>query len=190
MDSPFESDVKNCIQVIKNDGVILYPTDTIWGIGCDAHNEKAIQKIFEIKKRDTKKSFVLLMTDAKQLSKYIANPPLDLEGMLAQFTNPTTIIYPDAINLPNSLVAMDGTVAVRITKDPFCRSLIKRMRSPLVSTSANLSGEASAANFKFIKTAIKEQVDYVVQWRQEDEEIAEASTILKLEPDGNWIKIR
>lgn len=190
MESPFEIDVKNCINTLQNGGVILYPTDTIWGLGCDVRNENAIQKIFEIKKREPQKSFVLLMTDAKQLAKYIANPPLELEAILEKFTTPTTIIYPDAINLSNSLLAKDGSVAVRITQDPFCRSLIKRLKSPIVSTSANLSGEPGAGNFRLIGEIIKNQVDYIVKWRQDDEQIAEPSSILKLNTDGSFAKIR
>lgn len=190
MESPFETDVKNCVQTLRQDGVILYPTDTIWGLGCDVQNETAIQKIFEIKKRDVNKSFIVLMTDGRQLAKHIANPPFNLEAILEKFNNPTTIIYQNAIHLPQSLLAKDGSVAVRITKDPFCRSLIKRLRSPIVSTSANLSGQPSAGTFSMITDSVKTQVDYIVQWRQDDEKIAEPSSILKLEADGSFTKIR
>ncbi|MBK7690487.1 MAG: threonylcarbamoyl-AMP synthase [Bacteroidetes bacterium] len=190
MDSPFEKDVKNCVLTLQQDGVILYPTDTIWGLGCDVQNEKAIQKIVDIKKRDPNKSFIVLMTDVRQLAKHIANPPLDLEEMLEKFDNPTTIIYPNAIHLPQSLLAADGSVAVRITKDPFCRSLIKRLRSPLVSTSANLSGMPAAATFSLIDEVVKTQVDYTVIWRQDDQTHSQPSSILKLEPDGGFTKIR
>ena len=190
MESPFETDVKNCVLTLRHDGVILYPTDTIWGLGCDVQNKKAIKKIVDIKKREANKSFIVLMTDVRQLAKHIANPPFDLEDVLEKFDNPTTIIYPNAIHLPQSLLAADGSVAVRITKDPFCRSLIKRLRSPIVSTSPNLSGQPSAGTFSMIADSIKTQVDYIVQWRQEDEKIAAPSRILKLEADGSFTKIR
>jgi L-threonylcarbamoyladenylate synthase len=190
METPYEDDVKTCVQVMNHHGVILYPTDTIWGLGCSAQSEQAIDKIFEIKKRSPQKSFVLLMTDVKQLSRYLANPLPDLETILSQFTRPTTIIYQDAINLPQKLISQQGSIAVRITRDPFCRSLIRRMRQPLVSTSANISGEEAAANFSEMNEAIKLKADYVVQWRQDDRQSQSASAILKLEADGSFTKIR
>lgn len=190
MESPYEVDVKHCVETMKNDGVILYPTDTIWGLGCDAHHEKAIEKIFEIKKRDKQKSFVILMTDVRQLSKYIADPLPDLDSLLAKFTEPTSVIYPNGINLPAHLMSQDGSIAVRITKDPFCRALIKRLRSPIVSTSANISGGQSASSFDKISKEIVVAADYVVTWRQDERHESSASAILKLEPNGTFLKIR
>jgi L-threonylcarbamoyladenylate synthase len=186
----YEQDIKVCTDILKLDGVILYPTDTIWGVGCDATSQKAIEKLFNIKHRDEKKSFVLLMTDPKQLSQYLANPPLDLEVILEKFTEPTTIVYENAINLPSCVLGEDGSVAVRITKDPFCRSLLKRFRKPIVSTSANLSGDPSPLHFMLIHDDIKNNVDYVAHWRQNDISTRPASTILKLEKDGSFTKIR
>jgi L-threonylcarbamoyladenylate synthase len=186
----YEQDIKVSNDILKLGGVILYPTDTIWGLGCDAMNEQAIEKLFKIKHRDAKKSFVLLMTDVKQLSNFIANPLPDLESILSKFTEPTTIIYEQAINLPSSVLGEDGSVAVRITNDPFCRSLIKRFRQPIVSTSANISGEPSPIHFSLITNTIKEHVDYVVHWRQDDISTKQPSTILKLSKDGRFTKIR
>lgn len=186
----YEHDIKVCTDVLKLGGTILYPTDTIWGVGCDATNEKAVEKLFKIKHRDEKKSFVLLMTDAKQLAQYVANPLPDLESVLKEFTEPTTIIYDHGINLPSSVLAEDGSVAVRITNDPFCRSLLKRFRKPIVSSSANISGEPSPIHFMLIHNAIKSNVDYVVQWRQDDISTKQPSTILKLNNDGSFLKIR
>ncbi len=186
----YEQDIKVSSDILKLGGVILYPTDTIWGIGCDATNELAVEKLFKIKHRDAKKSFVLLMTDVKQLSQYIANPLPDLESVLSNFTEPTTVVYEQAINLPSSVLSEDGSVAVRITNDPFCRSLIKRFRNPVVSTSANVSGEPSPIHFSLITNAIKANVDYVVHWRQDDISTRQPSTILKLSKDGSFIKIR
>ncbi len=186
----YEQDIKVCNDILKLGGVILYPTDTIWGLGCDATNEQAIEKLFAIKHRDAKKSFVLLMTDVKQLSQFIANPLPDLETLLSKFTEPTTVVYEQAINLPACVLGEDGSVAVRITADPFCRSLIKRFRNPIVSTSANVSGEPSPIHFSLITKAIKENVDYVVHWRQDDISTRQPSTILKLLKDGSFSKIR
>ncbi len=186
----YEQDIKVCNDILKLGGVILYPTDTIWGLGCDATNEAAIEKIFKIKHRDVKKSFVLLMTDIKQLSEFIANPLPDLESLISDFNEPTTIIYENAINLPSTVLAEDGSVAIRITQDPFCRSLIKRFRNPIVSTSANMSGDPNPIHFGLIHPSIKSNVDFVVHWRQDDISTKQPSTILKLQKDGSFLKIR
>lgn len=186
----YEQDIKVCNDILKLGGVILYPTDTIWGIGCDATNEQAVAKIFAIKHRDQNKSMVLLMTDVKQLSQFIANPLPDLDKILADFKEPTTVVYDNAINLPANVLAEDGSVAVRITADPFCRALIKRLRKPIVSTSANLSGDPSPLHFGLINDSIKVSVDYTVHWRQHDISIRQPSTILRLMKDGSLVKIR
>lgn len=186
----YEQDVVVCTDVLKLDGVILYPTDTIWGIGCDATSESAIHKIFAIKHREPQKSVVLLMTDVKQLSNYIASSIPDLETWLTQFTEPTTVVYPNAINLPKQVLAEDGSVAVRITKDPFCRSLIKRFRKPIVSTSANISGEPSPIHFHLISPNILREVDYVVHHRQHDIATRPESRIVKMMPDGTYTVLR
>lgn len=186
----YENDIQACLKTFKNHGTILYPTDTIWGIGCLANDEIAIEKIYEIKQRSDEKNFILLMTDAKQLSKYIANPLPDLQSILNNLETPTTIIYDQAINLPNSLIAKDGSIAVRITKDAFCRSLIKRTKQPIVSTSANLSGAISPNIYSSVQKKITEQVDYIVKHRQEDKQILPPSSIQKLLPNGDFLKIR
>jgi L-threonylcarbamoyladenylate synthase len=186
----YENDIQESVKTFAQHGVILYPTDTIWGLGCLADDEIAIEKIYNIKQRPAEKSFILLMTDAKQLSKYIANPLPDLQTVIESFKEPTTIIYDNAINLPSSLIATDGSIAVRITNDPFCRSLIKRTKKPIVSTSANLSGAVSPSIYASVASEIKNQVDYIVLHRQDDETISTPSSILKLTPSGNFLKIR
>lgn len=186
----YEDDIQESIKVFTNNGVILYPTDTIWGLGCLADDEIAIEKIYNIKQRPAQKNFILLMTDVRQLSKYLANPLPDLQTVINQFETPTTIIYENAINLPSSLIAEDGSIAVRITKDPFCRSLIKRTKRPIVSTSANLSGAISPTIFSTVENVIKEQADYIVKYRQDDETILPPSSILKLLSNGEFSKIR
>ncbi|MCC6447839.1 MAG: threonylcarbamoyl-AMP synthase [Chitinophagaceae bacterium] len=189
-EKPFEIDVQNCVKTMLQDGVILYPTDTIWGLGCTADNEKAIEKIYQIKKRDKVKSFVILMTDVKQLLKYLANPVLGLEEIIQQFSEPTTIIYENAILLPDILMGENNSIAVRITKDSFCRSLIKRIKKPIVSTSANFSGEPSATCFQNIHSDILSAADYVVHWIQNETKARLASSIVKLNHDGSIQKIR
>jgi L-threonylcarbamoyladenylate synthase len=186
----YENDIQESIKTFAQHGVILYPTDTIWGLGCLADDEIAIEKIYNIKQRPAEKSFILLMTDAKQLSKYIANPMPDLQSMIAHFEVPTTVIYDNAINLPSSLIAANGSIAVRITKDAFCRSLIKRTKKPIVSTSANLSGTISPTIYSTVEDVIKEQANYTVKYRQDDETASAPSSILKLLPSGDFLKIR
>lgn len=187
---PYETDIQHCLQAFQHHGIILYPTDTIWGLGCPADDPKAIQKIFDLKQRPSNKSFILLMTDVKMLFHYIANPLPDLQALLQQFQEPTTLIYPNGINLPNDVIGEDGSVAVRITQDPFCRSLIKRIRKPLVSTSANITGEPGAALFSEVNIKIRDGVDYTVTWRQDETTTSKASSIYKVEPNGSLIKLR
>lgn len=190
IEKPFEEDIQQCVQALRNDGVILYPTDTIWGLGCDVENEKAIEKIYKIKKREKDKVFVVLMSDVKQLFRYLANPILELDEIVNQFTEPTTIIYENAIMLPDILLGENNSVAVRLTKDPFCHSLIKRYRKPIVSSSANYSGEPSPSCFKNLNIEIINSVDYVVKWRQNETDERSASSIVKLNSDGSIQKIR
>lgn len=187
---PYESDIQACLQAFEQNRAVLYPTDTVWGLGCPATNEAAILDIFRIKQRPTSQSFILLMTDAKQLRNYLANPMPDIEAFLSPFTTPTTVIYPNGINLPSGVIASDGSIAVRITKDPFCRSLIKRIREPLVSTSANISKQPTAGTFIEISAEIRVAAGHVVQWRQSETEVSQPSTLLKLQPDGSLLKLR
>lgn len=188
--NPYEPDIQQAVATMRNHGVVLFPGDTIWGLGCDATDEIAIARLVDIKQRALDKQFVILMTDIKQLAKYIAAPPPNLEWLLQQFDQPTTVVYPHAINLPNVLIAEDGSIAIRLTKDPFSRSLIKRIRQPIISTSANFSGEPSPACFADIPLALQEKVDYVVNWRQEETEARQASAIMKLQSDGHFLKLR
>lgn len=187
---PYENDIQESLKVFREHGILLYPTDTVWGLGCPADDELGIQKIFELKKRPANKSFILLMTEVKMLFRYLANPQPDLESLLQQFTEPTTIIYPNGINLPNSVLGPQGSIAVRITQDPFCRSLIKRIKKPLVSTSANFSGEPSTSLFQELHPELVAGADYVVQWRREEHKPAQPSTILAWQEDGSLLRLR
>lgn len=190
MKTDLEAEILRTLEVLRAGGTIAYPTDTVWGLGCDASNVEAIEKIYQIKQRDPVKSFILLMATSRQLLQYLASPPPELSDWIANFGQPTTVIYEQAINLPEALIAADGTIAVRLTRDPFCRSLIQRLKQPLVSTSANFSGQPTAACFKDIDAGILAQVDYVVRWRQEEQVPAAPSALLRLHADGSFSKIR
>lgn len=185
----FSSDIGKCMEVIAAGGLILYPTDTIWGIGCDATNEKAIEKIYELKKRPSSKSMIILVADERDVLQYVAAPDLSLFDYLDSVQKPTTVIYDDAVGLPSNLINEDGSIAIRITKDIFCRHLIKRSRKPIVSSSANFSGEKSPAIFSEISKEIIEGVDYVVKYRQNDDQPREASSIIRW-IDGAALKLR
>lgn len=186
----FEDDITRCLDVLKRGGTILYPTDTIWGIGCDATDKEAVQKVFTIKKRDDSKSLIVLVADERDILQLVAAPDLQAFDYLAAQDRPTTMIFEGALGLPDNLVASDGSIAIRIAQDEFCRHLIRRLRKPLVSTSANISGEPSPQSFADVSQAVKEQVDYIVQWRQEDTTPARPSRIVKWHGDGTMTIIR
>lgn len=184
------TEINKALSIIKQGGIILYPTDTIWGIGCDAENAAAVQKIYQLKNRDDAKSLIILLAEAKDIFRYVANPHPDIVDIIHSFEKPTTIIYEQAIGLPENLVNKDGTIAIRITKDPFCKSLIKRMKKPLVSTSANISGMSSPVSFDSVDAVIKQGVDYIVDYRQDDTTAVAASQILRVLEDGSFDYIR
>jgi L-threonylcarbamoyladenylate synthase len=177
----FQHDIEQCLDVLKKGGLILYPTDTVWGIGCDACNSKAVEKIYALKKRPDEKSLIVLVADEKELLKYTAGPDLAVFDYLETTARPTTVIYEGAIGLAGNLIPGDGTVAIRICKEEFCKHLIKRFRRPIVSTSANISGQASPGNFSQIGEEIKNGVDYIVQYRQDDMNIASPSALIRWE---------
>lgn len=170
--------------------VILYPTDTVWGIGCDALDVKAVKKIFKIKERDTSKAMIILVADAKMAAEYVEVMPESFEKLLEKQEQPTTYIFPKAKNLPKELTGEDGSIALRIVNDEFCHKLIRQIDHPVVSTSANLSGGPSPASFSEIDEEIKKRVDYVVRWRQEEEEPSKPSRIIKVLENGKTETIR
>jgi L-threonylcarbamoyladenylate synthase len=175
----FLNDIEASIKVLQNGGLILYPTDTIWGIGCDATNEKAVKKIYALKKRQDEKAMIVLVADERDILQYTASPDLSVFDYLQQTQKPTTVIYDGAIGLAENLTGKDGSIAIRICNETFCRHLIKRFRKPIVSTSANISGQPSAKIFADIADEIKTQVDYIVKYRQEDKTNAEPSSVIK-----------
>jgi len=184
------TEVNKALDILNNGGIILYPTDTIWGIGCDATDTNAIKKIYELKQRDDSKSLIILLAEAKDIFKYVANPHPDIVHIINGFEKPTTIIYEQAIGLPSNLVNADGTIAIRITKDPFCKMLIKRLKKPLVSTSANISGMPSPQSFNDVAEEIRNGVDYIVEHRMDEASGATPSQILKVKEDGSFDFIR
>ena len=189
MTIPFENDIEQCLTVLQNGGIILYPTDTIWGIGCDATNEDAVEKIITLKQRPENKSFVVLVADERNILKYVAAPDLDLFNYLQTVQKPTTVIYPNAIGFAQNVMANDGSVGMRICSEPFCKHLIKRFQKPIVSTSANVSGEDSPPFFSMINKTIVGGVDYVVKYRQDDNQLSLPSSIIKWEK-GKVVVIR
>lgn len=186
----FENDIKNCIDELNNGGTILYPTDTVWGLGCDATNVKAVEKVFDIKERPRQKSVIILLADARDILQYVAAPPPDIISIAESFERPTTVIYENAIGLADNVVNADGSVAIRVTDDPFCKALIKRFRKPIVSTSANLSGAPTAPTYSQIDETIKQRAGYVVAYRQEDETLHAPSRLVKLDDEGNMEVLR
>ena len=175
----FNNDIENALQILQSGGIILYPTDTVWGIGCDATNEIAAEKIIQLKQRPPQKSFVVLVADEKDILRYTASPDLSVFDYLQTVQKPTTVIYEHALGLAQNVYNEDGSVAIRICRDEFCKHLIKRFRKPIVSTSANISGEPAAANFSEIANAIIKGVDYVVQYRQSETISAKPSSIIR-----------
>jgi len=186
----FQDDVIKAGGIVKKGGIILYPTDTIWGIGCDATNIKAVQRIYEIKKREDSKSMLILLDDAGKLSRYVREVPEIAWQLIEVSDAPLTIIYPGAKNLASSILGEDGSIGIRITSDPFCRELIKKTGVPLVSSSANISGAPSPAIFDEISCEIREIVDYIVNWRQDDQIRYKPSPIIKFENGGTFRIIR
>jgi len=186
----FENDIKNCIAAMQQGGTILYPTDTVWGLGCDAMNEAAVDKIFAIKQRPKEKSLIILLADARDIIQYVAAPPPDIIGMVEGFERPTTVIYENALGFPANVVNADGSIAIRVTTDPFCKALIKRLRSPLVSTSANISGRPTPAIFSMVEDAIITNVDYAVSYRRDDNTIHQPSRLVRISDDGSMTVIR
>mgnify|MGYP003574988460 CR=1 FL=1 len=175
----FEEEVEKAVAALRGGKTILYPTDTIWGIGCDATDAGAVDKIYRIKQRPDSKSMIILVASEREILHYVAAPDPAVFDYLETQQKPTTVIFDHAVGLPDNLVAADGSIAIRIVQDPFCRHLIKRLRKPLVSTSANISGEPSPKSFKTISPQIRQQVDHIVQWRQDDEAPAQPSQIIK-----------
>jgi L-threonylcarbamoyladenylate synthase len=187
---PFSDDIELCLEKLQEGGLILYPTDTVWGIGCDATNTEAVAKIYQLKKRLDVKAMIVLVADEKEILRYVTQPGLQIFDFIKGVNRPTTVIYDGAIELSENLLAEDGSVAIRICDDEFCKHLIRRFKKPLVSTSANISGYPPPLCFSDIDSVIVNGVDYVVKYRQEDTEPRKPSSIIKWEKDGSLSIIR
>jgi L-threonylcarbamoyladenylate synthase len=190
MNISFADDLTKALEVLRSGGIILYPTDTIWGLGCDATNPLAVKRIYEIKKREDSKSMLLLMENPNLLNSYLTEVPEIAWDLIEVADTPLTIIYPGAKNLANNLLANDGSIGIRITNEPFTQQLIQRFRKPIVSTSANISGLRSPQNFTEISDEIKKMVDYIVVYRQDDYSRTNPSGIIKLGTGGQIEIIR
>ncbi|MGM9774983.1 MAG: L-threonylcarbamoyladenylate synthase [Candidatus Egerieousia sp.] len=189
IDPKTDAQVRKAIEVLKQGGIILYPTDTIWGIGCDATNEEAVAKVFSIKQREESKSLVTLVSDIDMLCRYVRTVPDAAIELIEVNDAPMTIVYPEAVGLAQNVVAEDGSVGIRIPNNEFCRQLTFRLGGPIVSTSANISGETAPKGFKDISDQIKEAVDYIVSPSMEEKDSThKSSQIIKVGLKGE-IKI-
>ena len=185
-----QEDIKKAIEVLRKGGVILYPTDTVWGIGCDATNADAVKRVYEIKHRDDSKALICLVDSDARVQRYVRNVPDVAWDVFELATKPTTIILDDAVNLAPNLVAEDGSIAMRITREPFSKELCYRFQKPLVSTSANISGEPAAQNYCDISEELLNAVDYVCWSRRQEHKPHTPSSIIKLAKDGTVSIIR
>lgn len=185
-----EEDIKNAVEVLRRGGIILYPTDTVWGIGCDATNADAVKRIYEIKRRDDSKAMICLVDSDNRLQRYVRNVPEVAWDIFELATKPTTIILDGAVNLAPNLIAEDGSIAMRVTKEEFSNQLCYRFQKALVSTSANISGEPAAQNYRDIAPEILDAVDYVCWTRRQEHLPHTPSSIIKLSPSGDVKIIR
>ncbi len=183
-------DIKQALEVLRKGGVILYPTDTIWGIGCDATNSEAVKRVYEIKKRVDSKAMLVLVDSPVKVQSYVEEVPEIAWDLIDLTTKPLTIIYDKGRNLAPELLAEDGSVGIRVTEEEFSKQLCFRFKKAIVSTSANVSGESSPANFSEVSEEIKQAVDYVVAYRQYDMTCPNPSSIIKLGAGGTVKVIR
>lgn len=183
-------EINKALEVLKNGGTILYPTDTVWGLGCDATNEDAVDKINKIKGRATDKSLIVLLPNSNNLQSYISEIPEVAYELIEYAENPLTIIFSGARNLAKNIINNDGSVGIRVVRHDFCEQLLQRFRKPIVSTSANISGQPTPLFFDDIDPEIIDAVDYVVDFEQENRTVKKPSTIIKLGPSGQFEFIR
>ena len=188
MNETIREEIKKACEVLQKGGVILYPTDTVWGIGCDATNEEAVKRVYEIKRRADSKAMLVLVDSDVKVDFYVKDVPEVAWDLIQYATKPLTVIYDNARNLAPNLIAEDGSVGIRVTSEEFSKQLCFRFRKAIVSTSANISGEPAPASFGEIQDEIKQAVDYIVDYRQDEPAGAKPSSILKL-GKGGVIKI-
>lgn len=184
-----KEEIHNCLHILKEGGTILYPTDTVWGLGCDARNEEAIKKIYRIKQREESKALICLVSDVVMLERIFREIPDAAYDIIDHTENPTTIIYDNPTGVAKNLIASDNTLAVRIVKDEFCKQLIQKLGRPIISTSANISGQPTPKSYKEISNEILSGVDYVVNLHRE-KICDKPSTIMKIGSGGLFQIIR
>lgn len=185
-----EQEIQKCVKLLEEGKVILYPTDTVWGIGCDATNKDAVQRIYDIKQRQESKSMLILLDKEDKLPLYVKRIPLITWDLLPLTDRPTTFIYPNAQNLPDIITGHDGSIAIRIVKSGFCQQLIKAFGKPIVSTSANISGTPAPSAYADISPIIHERMDYVVPKSYDASTFVKPSRIIKLTDDYNFTIVR
>lgn len=185
-----EEDIRNAVEVMRKGGVILYPTDTVWGIGCDATNEEAVRKVYQIKQRDDSKALICLVDSDARLQRYVRNVPDVAWQLIDCMDKPTTLILDGAVNLAPNLIGEDGSIGIRITQEPFSKELCFRFQKAIVSTSANISGEPAAQNYRDIDPKLLEAVDYVCWSRRQEHQPHKPSSIIKLGQGGEVQIIR
>jgi len=189
-----EQDIKNAVEVLRKGGVILYPTDTVWGIGCDATNSEAVKRVYEIKQRQDSKALICLVDSDARLQRYVRHVPEVawqlIDSLQDSDAKPTTLILDGAINLAENLIAEDGSVALRITQEAFSKELCYKFQKALVSTSANISGQPAAQNYQDIDPVLLERVDYVCWTRRQEHKPHKPSSIIRLREDGEVTIIR
>ena len=183
-----EEEIQNCLEILRKGGIILYPTDTVWSIGCDAKNEQAVQRIYEIKKRVDAVSMIILVNREDELNKYVREVPAVAWDLLEMSETPLAIIYENAGSLAPGLLGTDGSAAISVTKDVFCNKLVYKFGKPIVSAAANISGQPTPQKFSEISDEIKKAVDYVVKHRQNDLQKGQPMQIISLKSNGQ-IKI-
>lgn len=184
MKNVYDDDIKKALAVMRKGGVILYPTDTVWGLGCDATNADAVERIFRIKRRADSKSMIVLVNSSDMLSRYVDSIPAIALQMAEISDTPLTIVYDKGRSLAAGVMADDGSVGIRVCNDPFCDDLITALRKPLVSTSANISGEKTPGIFGEISEEIINAVDFVCEYRQEDRSMAKPSSVIRVSANG------
>ena len=185
-----KEEIKKAIAVLKKGGIIIYPTDTIWGIGCDATNDKAVQKIFRLKKRMDHKSMIVLICQAENIESIVEKVPSIAYDLMESWNKPLTIVYDNAKNLAKKLISTDKTIGVRVSNNKFNKALIKELGHPIVSTSANYSGEVTPLFYAEINKELLDSVDYVVDFERNKHTISKPSTIIRIHPDGNFEVLR
>ena len=183
-----KEDIQNCINTLREGGIILYPTDTVWGIGCDASNPKAIQKIYDLKGRTFSKALITLVGSEVMLERTVLNMPEIAWDIIESANRPLTLIYDEVKGIAPNAIAEDGSCGIRLTKDTYCQQLIQRLGKPIISTSANVSGEETPKDFRSISDTILKGVDFVVNYRQNEATSQKSSNIIKLKNNGE-IKI-